>query len=78
MDKIIENLVRNFMKLPTVGPKTATRLAFHLISSPYDEIESLAAAILSVKNVKFCIECGNITEIELCRFCSDDGRDRSM
>ena len=78
MDKIIENLARNFMKLPTVGPKTATRLAFHLISSPTSEIESLAGAILSVKKVKFCIECGNITEADLCGFCCDDRRDRSI
>jgi recombination protein RecR len=78
MDKIIDNLTKNFMRLPTVGPKTATRLAFHLISSPCNEIESLASAILSVKNVKFCIECGNITEADLCGFCSDDRRDRSI
>jgi recombination protein RecR len=78
MDKIIDNLTKNFMRLPTVGPKTATRLAFHLISSPCNEIESLASAILSVKDVKFCIECGNITEADLCGFCSDDRRDRSI
>jgi recombination protein RecR len=79
MERPIENLIKHLMRLPTIGPKTALRLAFYILSQPKEEIEALSAAMLSVKErMRFCSLCGNIAERELCRFCSDGKRDRSV
>ncbi|MGH3077700.1 MAG: recombination mediator RecR [Gaiellaceae bacterium] len=75
----VENLVTQLTKLPGIGRRTAQRLTFHLLSaSPGDALE-LARAIEEVKaRVRFCRECGNLTEEELCEVCSDARRDRSV
>ncbi|HAW49904.1 TPA: recombination protein RecR [bacterium] len=78
-EKSLENLIKNLRRLPTIGPKTASRLAFHILKMPKDDVVSLSQAILSVKEkIKFCRECFNISEDELCRFCSDETRDRKI
>ena len=75
----VENLVAQLTRLPGVGTRTAHRLAFHLLRVPKDEAEALAAAIGDVKEkVRFCSECGNLTEEERCDICRDERRDRAL
>jgi recombination protein RecR len=75
----VENLVAQLTRLPGVGTRTAHRLAFHLLRVPKDEAEALAAAIGDVKDkVRFCSECGNLTEEERCDICRDERRDRAL
>ena len=75
----VENLVTQLTKLPGIGRRSAQRLAFHLLSAqPKDALE-LAHAIEDVKaRVRFCRECGNLTEEELCGVCADERRDRAV
>jgi recombination protein RecR len=74
----VENLVAQLARLPGVGSRTAHRLAFHLLQRPKDEALALSAAIEEVKErVRFCAECGNLTEEELCAICADARRDRA-
>jgi recombination protein RecR len=74
----VENLVAQLARLPGVGSRTAHRLAFHLLQRPKDEALALAQAIEEVKErVRFCRECGNLTEEELCAICADARRDRA-
>lgn len=73
---IIENLLMNLTRLPGIGRKTAQRLAFFILAMPDDEARSIGQAIIDVKEkARFCTECFNITESELCNICSDPGRD---
>jgi recombination protein RecR len=75
----VENLVTQLTKLPGIGRRTAQRLAFHLLSARPDDALELARAIEDVKTrVRFCRECGNLTEEELCEICADARRDRSV
>ena len=75
----VENLVAQLSRLPGVGTRTAQRLAFHLLRAPKDEALALAAAVEEVKErVRFCRECGNLTEEELCTICADARRDHSI
>ena len=75
----VENLVAQLTRLPGVGTRTAHRLAFHLLRVPKDEAQALAGAIEDVKErVRFCSECGNLTEEERCGICRDERRDRAL
>jgi recombination protein RecR len=75
----VENLVAQLTRLPGVGTRTAHRLAFHLLRVPKEEAQALAAAIDDVKQrVRFCSECGNLTEEERCDICRDERRDRAL
>src|SRR5207244_12097366 len=66
----VENLVAQLSRLPGVGSRTAHRLAFHLLQRPKDEARALESAIEDVKErVRFCKECGNLTEEEVCAIC---------
>ncbi|HEX9375359.1 MAG TPA: recombination mediator RecR [Actinomycetota bacterium] len=72
----IQELIDELSRLPGVGPKSAQRLAFHLVKAPADEARRLAEAIQRAKQLmRFCNECGNVAEGELCRICRDAGRD---
>ncbi|HEX3457147.1 MAG TPA: recombination mediator RecR [Candidatus Baltobacteraceae bacterium] len=72
----ISALINELSKLPTIGPKTAARLVFYLLNRPRHEAQSLAEAILAVKdNVRFCSICYSLAESDPCEFCSDDRRD---
>ena len=74
----VDNLVAQLTRLPGVGQRTAQRLAFHLLSRPKDEALALAGAIEDVKErVRFCSQCGNLTETELCGICEDARRDQT-
>ena len=75
----VENLVAQLTKLPGIGRRTAQRLTFHLLSARREDALELAQAIEDVKTrVRFCRECGNLTEEELCEVCSDVRRDQSL
>ncbi|HVN60486.1 MAG TPA: recombination mediator RecR [Gaiellaceae bacterium] len=75
----VENLVAQLTRLPGVGQRTAQRLAFHLLQVPKPEALALAEAIADVKErVRFCDECGNLTEDPVCGICLDERRDRTL
>jgi recombination protein RecR len=72
-------LINEFSKLPTIGPKTAARLVFHLLNRPRNEAQSLAEAILAVKDkVHFCSICYSLSEQDPCELCTDDRRDARL
>ena len=72
-------LVEQFHKLPGIGPKSAQRLAYHLLRMPGAEARALADAILQVKErISLCSTCQNVTEADPCRICADPSRDRSV
>ena len=75
----VENLVTQLTSLPGIGRRTAQRLAFHILSTQPEDALALSRAIEEVKaRVRFCRECGNLTEDELCDVCADARRDRSV
>ena len=75
----LNRLIEEFGKLPGVGPKTAERLAFHILKAEPVEAMSLAEAIRDVKNkIKRCEICHNLSEKAVCQICSDPRRDKSL
>lgn len=73
---IVQDLIDEFAKLPGVGPKGATRIAFHLLNSENADVTRLAEVLREVKeNVRFCKECYNVSQNDLCRICADARRD---
>ena len=75
----LQELAVQFARLPGIGGKTAQRLAFHVLSLPFEEAESFAAAILAAKKeVHTCPCCQNLTDRELCPLCDDDMRDKGV
>ena len=75
----VENLVAQLTRLPGIGSRTAQRLTFHILQRPKDEALALANALVEVKErVRFCRECGNLTEEELCGICTDARRDQTV
>jgi recombination protein RecR len=75
----VQDLIDELGRLPGVGPKSAQRIAFHLLNGEAEDVERLAATLLRVKNeVKFCSICGNVSEADVCRICSDSRRDPSV
>ena len=75
----VQDLIDELGKLPGVGPKSAQRIAFHLLSVEPPEIDRLKNALQKVRDgVQFCIVCGTVSDKELCRICSDARRDRTM
>jgi recombination protein RecR len=75
----VQDLIDELGRLPGVGPKSAQRIAFHLLAAEPADVERLAATLLRVKNeVKFCSICGNVAQAEICRICGDARRDPSV
>jgi recombination protein RecR len=75
----VDNLVAQLTRLPGIGTRTAQRLAFHILRATGDEAGALASAISEVKErVRFCRECGNLTEDETCTICRDARRDHTV
>jgi recombination protein RecR len=75
----VQDLIDELGQLPGIGPKSAQRIAFHLLAADQVDVRRLAAALIEVKDkVRFCRVCGNVAEEELCRICADPRRDESV
>ena len=75
----VQTLIDELGRMPGVGPKSAQRIAFHLLKIPADDVARLAMAITDAKaRVRFCDRCWNFAEAELCPICLDDRRDSSV
>jgi len=75
----ITKLVDELKKLPGIGGKSAQRLAFHLLRASREDADRLCDAIREVKErVTYCSACNNITDVDPCRFCSDERRDHTL
>lgn len=71
----IQKVIEEFSRLPGVGPKSAQRMAMHLLHSPDLRLQLLSGAVANLKHgLSFCVECFNIAEGERCRICDDSGR----
>ena len=72
----VQALIDEFGRLPGIGPKSAQRIAFHLLKVPEDDVARLTHAITDAKaRVRFCERCFNVADDTLCPICKDDGRD---
>lgn len=72
----VQTLIDELGRLPGIGPRSAQRIAFHLLKIPADDVRKLAAAITDAKaKVRFCERCFNVTDDTLCVFCRDERRD---
>jgi len=75
----IQDLIDELGRLPGVGPKSAQRIAFHLLAAESADVTRLAETLVRVKTmVKFCSVCGNVSESDICRICSDVRRDATV
>ncbi|MBF6357952.1 recombination protein RecR [Nocardia higoensis] len=75
----VQDLIDELGRLPGVGPKSAQRIAFHLLQVEPPEIDRLQAALQKVRDgVRFCAVCGTVADGELCRLCADPRRDRTV
>ena len=73
---IVQDLIDQFGRLPGIGPKSAQRIAFHVLQADEAEIAELSRTLAEVKRrVRFCQRCGNVAEADLCRICADPRRD---
>ena len=71
----LENLIDQLQKLPSIGPKTAQRLALYILKLPSEEVSQLAQALIDVQEKVFpCTKCGNLTDSDPCQICSNAGR----
>ena len=76
---VVQDLIDELGRLPGVGPKSAQRIAFHILQADPADVRRLAHALAEVKaKVRFCTVCGNVAESEECRVCRDPRRDRSV
>lgn len=74
----LSKLIDSFMKLPGIGPKTAARLAFHVLAMKEDTVLEFAKALVDVKrHIHYCTICGHITDTDPCYICKDERRDRA-
>lgn len=75
----LERLIQQFKRLPGIGQKSAQRIAFHVLRTPREDAAQLAQAVLDVKdNLVICAQCNNISDAELCNYCRDPHRDRTV
>ena len=76
---VVQDLIDELGRLPGVGPKSAQRIAFHLLQAEEPDVRRLADVLIEVKaRVRFCSTCFNVSEDELCRICSDPRRDLTV
>ena len=76
---VVQDLIDELGRLPGVGPKSAQRIAFHLLAADPTDVRRLVHVLTEVKDkVRFCNICGNVAEDELCRICRDPRRDRAV
>ena len=77
--KQISKLIEQFSRLPGIGPKSAQRLAFHLINMPEEHVKELADSMIDAReNVRYCSQCYTLTDQEVCPICSNAKRDHKM
>lgn len=77
--KYLDVLIREFSRLPGIGPKSASRIVFHILSMPDVEAQALSRSIIEVKkNIKTCQICGGISDGDICSICSDQSRNSNM
>ena len=75
----LAELVAALQRLPGIGARSAQRLAFHLLKTPREDVESLADAMLAVKDrITYCSICGNITDVDPCHYCTAGDRDARL
>jgi len=75
----IQDLIDALGRLPGIGPKSAQRIAFHILQADAEIATALVDSICTVKErVKFCVECGNVSEEDQCRICRDPRRDKTL
>jgi recombination protein RecR len=75
----LARLIEELQRLPGIGPKSAQRLAFHILRTPREQADRLVEAVRDVKErVTYCSTCNNITDVDPCLFCSADNRDRHI
>lgn len=75
----IARLVEELTKLPGIGPKTAQRLALHIVGTSIEDVRALADAVVQAKEkTRYCSVCCNLTDVDPCRICSHTGRDRGL
>jgi recombination protein RecR len=76
---VVQDLIDELGRLPGVGPKSAQRIAFHLLQADPIDVKRLVSALVEVKDkVRFCSICGNVAQEEQCRICRDERRDRTL
>ena len=76
---VVQDLIDELGRLPGVGPKSAQRIAFHLLAAEPADVRRLVLALTEVKDkVRFCVTCGNVSQDELCRICRDPRRDPTV
>ncbi|MET9023512.1 recombination mediator RecR [Actinopolymorpha sp. NPDC004070] len=76
---VVQDLIDELGRLPGIGPKSAQRIAFHLLAADPIDVRRLAEVLVQVKEkMRFCEECGNVAEEERCRICRDTRRDPSV
>jgi recombination protein RecR len=76
---VVQDLIDELGRLPGVGPKSAQRIAFHLLAADQADVRRLVHALTEVKDkVRFCVTCGNVAEAEQCRICLDPRRDLTV
>jgi len=76
---VLADLIDELGQLPGIGPKSAQRIAFYLLQAEEEDVKRLANTLLEVQErVKFCEQCGNVSEEDICRICRDPRRDPSM
>ncbi|HUT21539.1 MAG TPA: recombination protein RecR, partial [Anaerolineae bacterium] len=74
----VTRLVDEFSRLPGIGPKTASRLAYYLLRAPVAQVHALGEAISTLRDrITFCSQCFNITEADPCPVCTDERRERN-
>lgn len=78
MSQLLDNVVLELSKLPSIGRRTALRLAMHLLKEDVEEVEALSEAIETFRReIRHCSRCNNLSDTELCPICSDPSRDRT-
>ncbi|GAA4187323.1 recombination mediator RecR [Gryllotalpicola kribbensis] len=76
---IVQDLIDELGRLPGIGPKSAQRIAFHILQTESFDVTKLAETLLAVRDkVRFCEQCGNVSEQELCSICRDPRRNQSL
>lgn len=77
--KLLEKAVYEMSQLPGIGKRTALRLVLHLLKQPKEQTGFLSQALLSMReDIKFCVSCHNISDVEICEICANEKRDKAL